>query len=89
MLDTLYDVVNQSDYAVQILRNATEYLSLAKSITVAQMFLPSDLRDAIDKFNVDFHRAANTLSEKTEKYSVKFRRAFKDVYAIRTLHSRI
>ncbi|RYR37221.1 hypothetical protein Ahy_A09g042143 [Arachis hypogaea] len=70
-LGTLQYVVNQSDYTVQTLRNVTEYLSLAKTINVNQIPLPSDVMDDIDKLNVDLNTAANTLSEKTEENSVK------------------
>ncbi|RDX92327.1 hypothetical protein CR513_25554, partial [Mucuna pruriens] len=81
-LDTLHYFVNQSDYTVQTLRNVTEYLSLAKSINVTRILLPSDVMDGIDKLNVDLNTAADTLSEKTHQSSVKIRRVFNDVYAI-------
>ncbi|PNX72251.1 hypothetical protein L195_g028141, partial [Trifolium pratense] len=75
-LDTLHFFVNQSDYAVQTLRNVTEYLSLAKTIYVNQIPLPPDVLDGIDKLNVDLNTAADTLSEKTDENSVKIRRVF-------------
>ncbi|KAL1317932.1 hypothetical protein HN51_070160 [Arachis hypogaea] len=78
-LDTLHYVVNQSDYTVQTLRNVTEYLKLAKSIKVAQIFLPSDIMADIDNLNLDLNAAANTLSEKTHDNSVKIRKVFNDV----------
>ncbi|KAJ1377708.1 hypothetical protein SESBI_48605 [Sesbania bispinosa] len=78
-LDTLHYFVNQSDYTVQILRNVTEYLSLAKNINITQMLLPSNIMDDIDKLNVDLNTAADTLSEKTNENSVKIRRVFNDV----------
>ncbi|XP_057425241.1 uncharacterized protein LOC130718640 [Lotus japonicus] len=78
-LDTLHYFVNQSDYSVQILRNVTQYLSLAKTIHVTQILLPSDVMDDIDKLTVDLNSAADTLSEKTNENAVKFRRVFKDV----------
>jgi len=76
---------------VQTLRNVTEYLSLAKTINVTRILLPSDVMDGIDKLNVDLNSAADTLSEKTNENSVKIRRVFNDVYAIinlKALHSR-
>ncbi|KAK7269849.1 hypothetical protein RIF29_22614 [Crotalaria pallida] len=78
-LDTLHYVVNQSDYTVQILRNVTEYLSLAKTINVTQMLLPSDVLDNIDHLNVELNTAADTLSEKTDENSVKIKRVFNTV----------
>lgn len=72
--------MNQSDYTVQTLRNVTEYLSLAKNISVAQIFLPSDVMDDIDKLNVDLDSAADTLVEKTSENSAKIRRVFHAVY---------
>jgi hypothetical protein len=91
-LDTLHFFVNQSDYTVQTLRNVTEYLSLAKTINVNQIPLPSNVLDDIDKLNVDLNTAADTLSEKTDENSVKIRRVFNYVYAIvtpRPLNARI
>lgn len=79
-LGTLRYVVNQSDYTVDILRNVTEYLSLAKSINVAQVFIPSDVMTEIDKLNIDLNDAADTLAEKTNKNSEKIRKVFNSVY---------
>lgn len=67
---------------MQTLRNVTEYLSLAKSIKVAEMFLPSNIMDAIDDLNLDLNTAANTLSEQTNENSVKIRKVFNAVYAL-------
>ncbi|KAK7280371.1 hypothetical protein RJT34_25435 [Clitoria ternatea] len=79
VLDTLHYFVNQSDYTVQTLRNVTEYLSLAKTINVTQILLPSDVMDGIDKLNVDLNTAADTISETTNENSVKIQRVFNDV----------
>ncbi|XP_048441039.1 uncharacterized protein LOC103948376 [Pyrus x bretschneideri] len=76
VMHTLNYVVNQSDYTVQTLRNVTEYLTLAKAISVAQVFLPSDVMDGIDKLNVDLNTAADTLTEKTNENSIKVKRVF-------------
>ncbi|XP_059655422.1 uncharacterized protein LOC132302548 [Cornus florida] len=78
-LHTLNYVVNQSDYTVQTLRNVTEYLSVAKTINVAQVFLPSDVKDDIDKLIIDLDTAANTLTDKTNENSGKIRRVFNAV----------
>ncbi|KAH1098046.1 hypothetical protein J1N35_014967 [Gossypium stocksii] len=78
-LHTLNYVVNQSDYTVQILKNVTQYLSLAKTISVAQLFLPSDVMTDIDKLNIDLNTAADTLTEKTEENAVKIKRVFNAV----------
>lgn len=79
---TLKYVVNQSDYTVQTLRNVTEYLSLAKNISVAQVFLPSDAMNDIDHLNQDLNAAADTLAEKTSENSGKIRRLFNAVYVL-------
>ncbi|KAH7841213.1 hypothetical protein Vadar_027162 [Vaccinium darrowii] len=76
-MHTLKYVVNQSDFTVQTLRNVTEYLLLAKTINVAQVFLPSDVKDEIDKLNADLNAAADMLSQKTSQNSGKIRRVFK------------
>ncbi|XP_030447983.1 uncharacterized protein LOC115670764 [Syzygium oleosum] len=79
VFSTLKYVVNQSDYTVQTLRNVTEYLSLAKNISVAQVFLPSDAMNDIDHLNQDLNAAADTLAEKTSENSGKIRRLFNAV----------
>ncbi|XWS69297.1 hypothetical protein CRYUN_Cryun04dG0166800 [Craigia yunnanensis] len=73
VLHTLKFVVNQSNYTVQILKNVTQYLSLAKTINVAQVFLPSDVMTDIDKLKIDLNKAADTLTEKTSENDVKIR----------------
>lgn len=80
VLHTLKYVVNQSDYTVQILKNVTQYLSLAKTINVAQVFLPSDVMSDIDKLNIDLKAAADTLTEKTSENAGKIRKVFNAVY---------
>ncbi|KVH96221.1 hypothetical protein Ccrd_001689 [Cynara cardunculus var. scolymus] len=75
-IETLNYVVNQSDYTVQTLINITGYLSLAKSVNVAQVFLPSDVKDDIDKLNVDLANVAGTLRQKTDQNSQKIRTVF-------------
>ncbi|XP_057765859.1 uncharacterized protein LOC130986461 [Salvia miltiorrhiza] len=76
---TLNYVVNQSEYTVETLRNVTEYLSLAKTVSVAQIFLPSDVESDIDRLNVDLNSAANTLELKTNENSSKIRSVFSKV----------
>lgn len=58
----------------------TEYLSLAKTINVAQVFLPSDVMDSIDKLDLDLNTAADTLTEKTSDNSDKVKKVFSIVY---------
>ncbi|CAL0318446.1 unnamed protein product [Lupinus luteus] len=76
---TLHYVVNQSDYTVKTLRNVTDYLSLAKTINVTQMLLPSDIMDDIDNLNRELNTAADTLSEKTDENAAKIRKVFNAV----------
>ncbi|XP_065881996.1 uncharacterized protein [Euphorbia lathyris] len=78
-LHTLKYVVNQSDYTVQTLRNVTDYLSLAKIISVAHLFLPSNVLGDIDKLNIDLNSAADTLNEKTNQNAEKIVKVFKAV----------
>ncbi|KAK6134262.1 hypothetical protein DH2020_031998 [Rehmannia glutinosa] len=78
-LHTLNYVVNQSEYTVQTLRNVTEYLSMAKSVSVAQIFLPSDVMGDIDRLNVDLNNAADTLEQKTNENASKIREVFNTV----------
>ncbi|XP_026402892.1 uncharacterized protein LOC113298379 [Papaver somniferum] len=72
-------VVIQSDYVVQTLRNVTQYLSTAKNIKVDQLFLPSEVKDEIDKLNMDLSAAANTLAEKTSENSGRIKKLFNAV----------
>ncbi|KAL8531795.1 hypothetical protein ACS0TY_008405 [Phlomoides rotata] len=78
-LDTLSYVGNQSDYTVQTLRNVTEYMLLAKIVNVAQIFLPSDVKDDIDHLNADLYSAADTLEQKTHENSSQIREVFNAV----------
>ncbi|XP_050372324.1 uncharacterized protein LOC126790208 [Argentina anserina] len=82
VLHTLKFVVNQSDYTVQTLRNVTQYLSLAKEINVAQVFLPSYVMDSIDKLDGDLNTAADTLTEKTSENSDKVKKVFSIVRSV-------
>ncbi|KAI7745233.1 hypothetical protein M8C21_029921 [Ambrosia artemisiifolia] len=75
-IDTLNYVVDQSDYTVQTLVNVTGYLSLAKTVNVAQFYLPSDVKDSIDKLNIDLNSASDTLGRKTHQSSRKIRTVF-------------
>lgn len=81
-MQTLNYVVNQSDYTVQTLRNVTEYMSLAKTVNIAQVFLPSDVKDDIDRLNGELNSAADTLQAKTNENSGKIERVFNTVYDI-------
>ena len=85
-MNTLHYVVNQSDYTVQTLTNVTQYLALAKTINVAQLFLPPNVNDDIDKLNADLHKAANELKEKTSENSAKIKKVFNAVYEFMTLY---
>ncbi|KAG6759561.1 hypothetical protein POTOM_036044 [Populus tomentosa] len=84
-MNTLKYVVNQSDYTVQTLKNVTEYLSLAKTINIAQLVLPSNVMDDIDKLNVDLNAAADTLTEKTSENAGKIVKVFNAVYVSESL----
>ncbi|XP_076881897.1 uncharacterized protein LOC143530169 [Bidens hawaiensis] len=75
-IDTLNYVVDQSYYTVQTLVNVTGYLSLAKTVNVAQFYLPSDVQDSIDKLNIDLNSASDTLGRKTHQSSRKIRIVF-------------
>ncbi|WOK98662.1 hypothetical protein Cni_G07374 [Canna indica] len=79
VLDTLGFVVNQSEFTVEVLRNVTDFLSLAKTISVDQLYLPLDVQNKVDKLNVDLNDAANTLSGETTKSSGKVKRVFDDI----------
>lgn len=75
-MHTLKYVVNQSDYTVEILHNVTQYLSLAKTINVTEISIPSNLMDDIDKLNVNLNTAAVTLGETTADNAAKIKRVF-------------
>ncbi|KAJ1282850.1 hypothetical protein BS78_03G083600 [Paspalum vaginatum] len=71
---TMDFVVNQSDFTIQTLRNVTEYLSLAKTITVAALYLPSDVQGQIDNLKGDLNKAADTISLKTAENYKRIRK---------------
>ena len=52
---------------------------------MAQVFLPSDIMDSIDKLNGDLNTAADTLKEKTSENSDKVKKVFSIVYVILNL----
>lgn len=83
VLDTLKFVVNQSDFTIQILRNVTDFLSSAKTINVAEVYLPSEIWNEIDKLNGELNGAASILSEKTNESSMKIRAVIYDLYVSR------
>ncbi|KAJ4829350.1 hypothetical protein Tsubulata_024229 [Turnera subulata] len=76
---TLDYVVDRSNFTVQTLRNVTEYLALAKSISVAQVFLPSNVINDIDQMDMDLNTVADTLEEKTGESANKIVKAFRAV----------
>ncbi|KAL9251863.1 hypothetical protein AKJ16_DCAP13445 [Drosera capensis] len=75
-LHTVSYVVNQSGYTVQMLRNVREYLSLAKSINLSRVILPSDIQEDIDELKVDLTSTAQTLTVKTSDNAAIIRRVF-------------
>ncbi|KAG0493431.1 hypothetical protein HPP92_004425 [Vanilla planifolia] len=78
VFDTLKYVVNQSDFVVQILRNVTDYLSLAKKINVDEYYIAVHVQNEIDKLDFDLKSATHTISEKTVENSEKTRRVMND-----------
>ncbi|KAJ8747761.1 hypothetical protein K2173_013069 [Erythroxylum novogranatense] len=80
-LHTLEYVVHQSDYTVQTLK-MLQYLALTKTINVAQVFLPSDVMDHIDKLNGDLNDAADVLWRKQMKMLGRLRSALITVAAV-------
>ncbi|XP_051146316.1 uncharacterized protein LOC127261920 [Andrographis paniculata] len=74
--DTVDYLVNQSEYTVHVLRNVTGYLSLAKNISVAKNFLPSDVMDDIDRVNLELENSADTLEVKTNENSAEIQKIF-------------
>lgn len=79
VLHTLKYVVNQSDYTAQMLRNVSDYLSLAKSVNVPQFKLPQSAMQEMDELHMRLSSGADTLTEKTNQNSVKVRRVFNTV----------
>lgn len=55
-------------------------MSLAKTVNIAQVFLPSDVKNDIDRLNGELNSAADTLQEKTNQNSGKIERVFNTVY---------
>jgi hypothetical protein len=77
---TVNFIVNQSDFTIQALRNVTEYLSLAKTITVAALYIPSDVQGQIDNLKGDLDKAADTISLKTSENYKMIRKILHNVY---------
>ncbi|WVZ72029.1 hypothetical protein U9M48_020549 [Paspalum notatum var. saurae] len=79
---TMDFVVNQSDFTSQTLRNVTEYLSFAKTITVAALYLPSDVQGQIDNLKGDLNKAADTISSKTAENYIRIRKVLHIMSAV-------
>ncbi|KAH9310909.1 hypothetical protein KI387_025944, partial [Taxus chinensis] len=62
---TLDYVVDQSEFTVQNLRNVSQYLALAKTTGVDQIFLPVSEQQKIDDLNRKLKTEANSLESKT------------------------
>lgn len=82
IFNTLSFVVQQSDFIVQILRNVTDYLSLAKAISVDEFHISSDVQNEIKKLDVDLRSASCIISEKTTENSEKIRHAMNYVRGV-------
>eukprot|EP01018_Ginkgo_biloba_P015561 Gb_28682 [translate_table: standard] len=68
---TMGYVVHQSEVTVGNLRNVTEYLALAKTTGVDQIFIPASDQKKIDDLNKKLTGAANELETKTNDNSQK------------------
>lgn len=79
VLHTLNYVVNQSDYTAQMLRNVTDYLSLAKSVDVPQFTLPQSTMQDINELSARLNSGAETLTQKTNENSVEVRKVFNTI----------
>lgn len=79
VLHTLNYVVNQSDFTAQMLRNVTDYLSLAESVNVPQFQLPPSALEEIDVLRKRLSSGVDTLTEKTTENSSKVRKVFNPV----------
>jgi hypothetical protein len=73
-------IVNQSDFTFQTLRNVTEYSSLAKTLAVAALYIPSDVQGQIDDLKGDLDKAADTISLKTSENYKMIRKILHNVY---------
>nr|GMD32437.1 Glutamyl-tRNA(Gln) amidotransferase subunit D like [Ipomoea batatas] len=63
--DTMDFVVAQADSTVYKLRNVSGVLAVAKSTGVAQIFLPKDVQNSIDRVDDTINSSANTLETET------------------------
>lgn len=63
--NTLEYIVLQANTTAENLRNVSGYLSAAKQVAVAQVFLPSNVQSDIDQIQNKINSAASTLSDKT------------------------
>ncbi|CAI9092656.1 OLC1v1027966C1 [Oldenlandia corymbosa var. corymbosa] len=70
---TLQYVVDQADGTVSNIKNVSGYLSAAKQVGVAQVFLPANVQSDIDEIQNKLNSSATTLSTRTEKNSKDIR----------------
>lgn len=76
---TLDYVVYQSEFTVQNLRNVSQYLDLAKTTGVDQVFLPVSEQQKIDDLNRKLNREANDLESKTKDNSRTIKNVLENV----------
>ncbi|KAF2310536.1 hypothetical protein GH714_013882 [Hevea brasiliensis] len=66
---TLDYVVNQANVTAENLRNVSDYLAAAKSISVDNVLLPGNVRNSIGDIETKINSSSSTLSSRTQKNS--------------------
>ncbi|XP_050213917.1 uncharacterized protein LOC126665232 [Mercurialis annua] len=66
---TLDYVVFQANDTAENLGDVSEYLAAARNVSVDSVFLPTNVRDSIDKIETQINSSSSILSSRTEKNS--------------------
>ncbi|KAG8639359.1 uncharacterized protein LOC110631069 [Manihot esculenta] len=66
---TLDYVVNQANVTAENLRNVSDYLAAARSVSVDNMLLPGNIRNSISDIETKINSSSSTLSNRTQENS--------------------
>ncbi|KDP30199.1 hypothetical protein JCGZ_16981 [Jatropha curcas] len=66
---TLEYVVSQANVTAENLRNVSDYLAAARSVSVDNIFLPGNVRNSIDNIEKQINSSSTTLSSRTQDNS--------------------
>lgn len=61
--------MNQANVTAENLRNVSDYLAAARSVSVDNMLLPGNIRNSISDIETKINSSSSTLSNRTQENS--------------------